>query len=338
MNDAKKLRWSLRELGLSSSAIDAAWPQWWSEAAEASSSAQTELRFSLSRKLGLNARSLIDDTPQFAWKDEAKFKRLTAETGPEQAALISFGASVGRALTAATTPSDLSLTPEPDLYRQAILKNNRYVGLSQLLALCWGLGIPVAYLRVFPLSAKKMTAMVVRANGRFAILLARDATYPAPVAFYLAHELGHAALGHVRDHVGVVELGDSLVDPTGTDEEERQADQFALQLLTGMPAPNFVAAGSGFNAPAIANAAIGIGPELRIEPGVVALCFGHSSGAWQQAFSALSMIYDSSSPAWIEVNSVALSQLGWQSLDEDTATFLGSVLGEADLDRGRSRQ
>jgi hypothetical protein len=338
VNDANKLRWSLRELGLSSSAIDAAWPQWWSKAADASNSAQTELRFSLSRKLGIDARSLIDDAPRFVWKDEAKFKRLTAETGSEQAALISFGASVGRALIAATERVDFSLSDEPGFYRQAILRSNRHVGLSELLALCWGLGIPVVYLRVFPLSAKKMTAMVVRANGRFAVLLARDASYPAPVAFYLAHELGHAALGHVGDHIGVVELGDSLVDSAGADREELQADEFALQLLTGMSAPNFVAAGRGFNAPAIADAAMRTGPELHIEPGVVALCFGHSSGAWQQAFSALSMIYASSSPAWIEVNSIALSQLDFRSLDEDTAFFLGSVLGEADLDRSRSRQ
>ncbi len=36
--------------------------------------------------------------------------------------------------------------------------------------------------------------MVVNADGRFAILLGRDASYPAPVAFTLAHELGHVML------------------------------------------------------------------------------------------------------------------------------------------------
>jgi hypothetical protein len=338
VNDANKLRWSLRELGLSNSAINAAWPQWWSTAAEASSSAQTELRFSLSRKLGLDPRSLLDDAPRFIWRDEAKFKRLTAETDAEQAALISFGASVGRSLIAATTAVDFSLGPDPERYRHAILKDARYVGLHELLAFSWGVGIPVAYLRVFPLNAKKMTAMVVRAKGRFAILLAHDASYPAPVAFYLAHELGHAALGHVRDHVGVVELGDSLMDGAGTDQEELQADKFALHLLTGKPAPNIVASGSGFNAPAIANAVLQSSSELRIEPGVMALCFAHTSGAWQQAFAALSMIYPSAAPVWMQVNSVAFSQLDWQHLDDDTAIFLKSVLGEADLGPGGPRQ
>ena len=43
-----------------------------------------------------------------------------------------------------------------------------------------------------------MNGMLVQVGHRFAILLARDANYPAPIAFYLAHELGHAALGHTK--------------------------------------------------------------------------------------------------------------------------------------------
>jgi hypothetical protein len=91
----------------------------------------------------------------------------------------------------------------------------------------------VIYLRVFPLPAKKMNGMVVQLGDRFAILLARDANYPAPIAFYLAHELGHAALGHTRDHVAVVEFGDLLTDQgESRDDEEKAADRYALELLT----------------------------------------------------------------------------------------------------------
>ena len=43
----------LQQLGLSDAAINAAWPEWWSEAAEPSPSASLDLRFSLARKLGL---------------------------------------------------------------------------------------------------------------------------------------------------------------------------------------------------------------------------------------------------------------------------------------------
>src|ERR1700744_5232149 len=91
-HDAKSLRKSLRTAGFSQSAIKAAWPDWWSDDADASTSAGPELRFSLSRKLGLDPRSLLeDDLPKFVWTDKTKYKRLSAESQFEQEALASFG-------------------------------------------------------------------------------------------------------------------------------------------------------------------------------------------------------------------------------------------------------
>ncbi len=338
MKDAKNLRWDLRSLGLSGTAIDAAWPEWWSDAAEASTSAQTELRFSLSRKLGLDPKSLLEDEPRFIWNDQAKFKRLTSESGGERAALASFGASVGRALLSATPASSVQIVAEPRVYREAILKQQTFVSLPDLLALCWGLGVPVVHLRVFPLTAKKMAAMVVQINGRFAILLGRDASYPAPIAFYLAHELGHAALGHIENHIAVVEFGDALTEQGGSDEEEKAADRYALELLTGMPTPVFLPSGTGYNAPSIAHAVLQGAPALRIEPGIMALCFGYSTGSWQQSFAALSMVYSRPRPVWKEINGIAASQLDWSALNDDTANYLKAVLGGEQLGEGRTRQ
>ena len=58
------LKRRLQDVGLSGPAINAAWPRWWSEAAEASSSARAELRFSLARKLGLDPSSLLDESAE----------------------------------------------------------------------------------------------------------------------------------------------------------------------------------------------------------------------------------------------------------------------------------
>ena len=43
-----------------------------------------------------------------------------------------------------------------------------------------------------------MAAMTVHAASGNAILLAKDSGYPAQLAFYLAHELAHIALGHLQ--------------------------------------------------------------------------------------------------------------------------------------------
>ena len=90
---ARKLRSRLRELGLSSAAIEAAWPGWWSDEANSSLSAQAELRFGVARRLGLDPRSLLDDreAPRFMWREEARFKHLSGEGELEQAGITSFG-------------------------------------------------------------------------------------------------------------------------------------------------------------------------------------------------------------------------------------------------------
>lgn len=111
--------------------------------------------------------------------------------------ISSFGTALSRLL--------LEATPNPGVFepmtaaqlRQLLLNGRPHVGLLELLMASWSMGIPVIHLRVYPLSAKRMSAMSVRVGDRFAILLARDAVYPAPIAFHVAHELGHIFLGHL---------------------------------------------------------------------------------------------------------------------------------------------
>src|SRR3546814_3287801 len=109
----------------------------------------------------------------------------------------------------------------------------------------WGLGIPVVHLRVYPLAAKRRSAMSVRVGNRFAILMARDATYPAPLAFHLAHELGHIFLHHLVDGHAIVDLESIEELADGNDPEEHAADAFALELLTGRPSLTFEIEGEG---------------------------------------------------------------------------------------------
>jgi hypothetical protein len=230
--DAKRLKQSLRRLGLSGSAISAAWPGWWSDDAEHSASARAELRFSLARKLGLDPRSLLEEQePSFVWRNNTKFKRLSTETAQERDAISSFGASIARTFVSATAEGPSIEGVEAQSLRNSILAKQPFVRLIDLLALCWAIGIPVAHLRVFPLSAKRMCAMAVRVGHRYVVLLGKDAMYPATIAYYLAHEVGHAALGHLAHETAVVDLQDPLSEESSTDDEEVAADKFALELL-----------------------------------------------------------------------------------------------------------
>jgi hypothetical protein len=326
---AKLLRRQLTESGLSRSIIDAAWPEWWTDEADSSKSARTELRFSLARKLGLEPRSLLDEgAPKFIWRDEAKFKNLSAEGESERAALTSFGMSIGREIVPApNTATNLIGTSASDI-RASILKNQPYVRLIDLLGLCWGVGIPVVFLKVFPLSAKKMCAMTIRVNDQFAILLGKESQYPATVAYYIAHELGHVALGHLSGATALIDYGDPL-DGNETDEEELEADRYALELLTGSTSPSVVSSAESFTASQLADSVLRASSELGIEPGTLALCYGHSSGDWAKVNAAFSKIYTEKKPVWNEVNRIAALNLEWGTITDDSQCYLKAIMGGA---------
>lgn len=263
----------LRSAGISRAAIRAAWPSWWSKEAASSPSARSELRFALALRLGLEPKPLLGERVEFVWNDEARFKHLSTEDAAQRAALTSFGMSVGRLLLRATSGVPIDILDAAGL-RDAILRGSRFVDLNSIIATCWALGVPVIHLRVFPLEAKSMHAMVVALDRRFAVLLGRDAGYPAPVAFTLAHELGHIMLGHLADAPALVDLEDPVRARDG-DEQEREADRFALTLLTGSPYPDIRTNLERFNAPTLAKAVLDVADRYAVEPGTLALCLAH---------------------------------------------------------------
>jgi len=329
LTESERFRTRLKRVGLSDSAINAAWPDWWSDDADPSSSARLELRFSVARKLGLDARSVLDEegVPRFIWKDEARFKHLSGETDLERAAISSFGRSIGALLTASSPVGQFSLIgASAATLRDAVLRSQSYVRLVDLLSLAWSSGIPVAYLRIFPAVRKRMAAMAVGVGDRHAVLLAKDSMYPPHIAFYLGHELAHIALNHINADAAIVDMEADVLSTGSTDTEEAEADRFALELLTGRPDLQLVPEGS-YNAPGLADIALRVSSELHIEPGTIALCFAYSTGNWAVANSAMRFIYDAPRPVWNEVNRLTLSQLDLGQLPSDSSSFLTTILG-----------
>jgi Zn-dependent peptidase ImmA (M78 family) len=167
--------------------------------------------------------------------------------------------------------------------------------------------------------------MVVSLNSRFAILLCRDASYPAPVAFTLAHEIGHLMLGHLATAPALVDLEDPAT-ARDSDEQEREADEFALSVLTGSPDPDIKTNLTEFNAPTLADAVLRAATSYRVEPGTLALCLAFRRGNWPVAMSSLRFIYKKRMPAWREVNGIAQSELDWEVLGEEAAEYLRNVM------------
>lgn len=322
--DDKILVERLRRAGFSRAAIRAAWPTWWTQEAGETPSGRAELRFALARRLGLEPKPLLGERVEFVWNNEARFKHLSTQDEVQRAALTSFGISVGRLLLRATPSNPMHSVGAEEL-RNAILTGSQFVDLGSLIGTCWALRIPVIHLRVFPLEAKSMHAMVVGVDGRYAILLGRDAAFPAPVAFTLAHELGHVMLGHLANAPALIDLEDPALARDG-DEQEEEADRFALTLLTGSPRPDIRSNIDHFNAPTLAAAVLRAAVDHSVEPGTLALCLAHGRGLWPVAMSALGFIYGERKPAWREVNGIADGELDWDLLGDEAAHYLRNVM------------
>ena len=321
----RQLRRELREAGIANAAINAVWPEWWSAEAKDSLSATTELTYTVARRLGLSPRALFDGSPQFLWHDSTKFKNLGTTNDREQAILASFGTAVGRCALGATLPG-VSPVISADDVRDAIFKQPGFVDLPRLLAFCWSTGIPVIQLRVFPLSQKRMQAMTVKVQGRYAILLGYESKYYAPMAYILAHEIGHILLGHLAHSDSLLDMDDPL-RADDLDAEEVEAGRAAFVMLTGRENPEVLANAQSYSARQLAYAAEDVGNRERIEPGILALCLGHGTGNWRQTYGALKIIRPGERPVGDEINNVAADQFDWQALSVSNRDFLSRVIG-----------
>ena len=327
--NAARLKQRLQGMGLSNPAIEAAWPTWWSDDADASASAKAELRFSLSRKLGLDPHSLLDDAqvPRFVWRDIARFKHLKGETEIERAGITSFGVALGSVLASAIASWRPLAGMSAREMRDALIGGRPFIELADLLAIAWSVGIPIVHLRVFPWPQKRMAAMAVQIGRRSVILLGRDSEYPPQIAFYIAHELAHLALGHVEAGNVIVDLDASDLAAAETDPEENAADRYALEVLTGQDSPVVLSGTGRGGARSLADAVLGASGELGIEPGTLALCFGYSTKKWAVANAAMRYIYAAPKPVWQEVNDVAREQLDFDRIPHDSRAYLAAVLG-----------
>jgi hypothetical protein len=261
------------------------------------------------------------------WDDSAKYKRFQGNEA-EHRAITSFGTSISRILSKGVLHKKPLVGYSASTIRESILQNSPFVRLQDLVGVLWGVGIPIIHLRVHPLAAKHMTAMAVSVNDDFSVLMAKDTQYPAPMAFSVAHEIGHICLGHINSGSAIVDMEDSLEGgKDDKDNEEIASDRFAIELLTGNPEFSLTIRGNGNNPEELASQVLSLAPELRIEPGTLALCYGYATNNWATVQSSFKIIYTQPAPAWKFINQTAKQQLNWDEIGDDNGSFLQAVMG-----------
>lgn len=173
--------------------------------------------------------------------------------------------------------------------RKAILETRRVVDLESLLHFAWEHGVAVIHVSQLPSASKRFSGMALFCKGLPVVVLASGRDSPPWIAFHLAHELGHILLHHVRAGQGA--LADVDIDRRGTDEQERESDAFACEVLTGDPHPSAVPI-LGLTGERLAAIARHEGAQKKIDPGAIALVYGRKAermGVAQKALNLLGM-------------------------------------------------
>lgn len=141
--------------------------------------------------------------------------------------------------------------------------------------------------------------MAALENNRPVIVLGFRHQHCARQLFILAHELGHIASGHLsNDGVlideDIFEVEDSLADaPYDKDEEELQADQYAIAAIRNTETDPLDAVGNHVSGTSLAMKALEVGETLNIDPGHLIVSFANRHNRWPEANRALQFLPDS---------------------------------------------
>lgn len=298
-----QLEKELRSVGIDAKKAIKLLPEWWREI-ELNLSGRMAIRGMISDFFGLN----FDDAGQFvrsADPSHTAFRYSKKTDAKKLQAAAAFAEAVARPIL--DVIPDQSETnqfmPSAAELRQEILgKGKDWVGFDDLLEACWSRNIPVIYIPNLPM-AGKMDGMVLRYDGKYALVLSKKAQndHPSRLLFTLAHEMGHVSCQHLSQEQPIIpektislNLDDSIGNPADAHAaQEREADDFAKQLLLGEQGE--------FNLDympphTLAQAAKKLGENRKIEPGFIILNAAHNfakskvNQAWGLAENALKQL------------------------------------------------
>jgi len=222
----------LQAVGLSKSYVkERLLPDWWDDEIAFNDTGYAEALGYLSRFAALDLRSLLNNSsqPLFNTLPDCKYKKSKNTREDE----LSLARAIATRIAQLVIPGDdAPIQTIPNTARQIrneiLGRGERWVNLSNLLDYCWASRIPVVHLAELP-TGKKPHGLTANFDGHTAIVICKQDKYSAWLLFILAHEIGHVALGHIKNNEVLL---DEDVKELG-DEDEKQADLFAIELLTG---------------------------------------------------------------------------------------------------------
>lgn len=303
--------------GISREFVRRALPAWWEDSIAETPAGLQQACLYFAQAFNLDPRSIYSGHAEVSFRTaERKFKLSQNMKEVDVAPSANYASAMARLALAASKASPSPISPDPLELRRTVLSAGGIVNLENLLAWCGSVGIPVMHIADMP--GKKMLAVAIRSNGNFAVVLSRKGT-ASEMLFWLAHEIGHIALGHLASDGFLADEKEGAAQ----DNDEVEANDFALKLLNGRPA-NYTL-GRFMVAQSFATAALQYGKANAIDPGHVVLNVAKNMKAFPLGKAALKFIPDQDD-ACIKVNRNFYANADFHRLSDDQAALLSQAL------------
>jgi hypothetical protein len=323
---------NLKTVGYNQSYIKSLLPDWWDDEIAETPAGLQQASLILGQIFGVRAESLwaAEAEPTLNLPQGICFKRRENIVTDD----LSIACAVARSLARIVLKA-FPAKPRPKFYldaselRKQLLDGKKWITFQDVLTYCLDIGIPVIHLQHLPKKAKKMEGMAFEQNGRPVIVLTQNNSHGYAL-FDLAHELGHITLGHITPEHSIV---DQKIDAEADDEDERAANRFALELLTGDSECKIVPTGHNLNSNELANAAIHYGEKNQIDPLHIVLNYAYSKNHWAAAKLAIAQIAKNAPTDQEILHTALLESLELDELSEDDYAILQTHQKEKLIDR-----
>ncbi|MEG4576674.1 ImmA/IrrE family metallo-endopeptidase [Microcoleus sp. N3A4] len=301
-------------------------PSWWNEELDNKPVAVLEGAGHIAQRLHIDLKSLLAENqkPQFKPLLHTKFKYHQQDKADVPDVAHQLASRVAEVVADAIKLEFKPIPSDPHQVRSEIVAKHPQVTLYSLLDYCWEHGIAVIYFKDYPKKTRKITGMIQWQCDYPVIVLSSSHTNPAWLAFHLAHELGHLALGHIKEGI----LIDDDIKQDSDDLEERDSNQFAVKLLVNS-FDNSLGNKKFNNAEDLKNKIIQlVQNDSTIDPCALALNYSW----YNKDYFALSMgclnLIKRAKEGQKTINNFLEQHLNWDELSDDNADYLDKILGE----------
>ena len=301
-------------------------PSWWNDELNNKPAAVLEGAGHIAKRLHLDLSSLLKEAQEAQFKPlpQTKFKYHLQQGSDVPSTSHQLASRVAELVALGVQKPFVPIPSDVNQIRVEILQDSPQVNLESILSYCWKHGIAVVYFNDYPAKTRKITGLIQWRGDRPVIVLSSQRTQPSWLTFHLAHELGHLALGHVKEGI----LIDDEIDNKSDDQEEIDSNQFAVKLMIN-DLDNCLA-NEKFNSAAHLKSKINklLKSDQTVDPCAIAWNYawhtGSNYGFSQQAIRIL----NPSNDGHTIINQFLGSHVDWESLSDDNADHLERILGD----------